>query len=133
MSTQGSTSSEVINVLVADSNQMQCQLLTAALRRRPEFRVISGPLDPELILKTAAEAGTQGADLGERRPGAVPGGWPDSGLFAAGGEHPRHEAAHPARGTSGCAGSGWAEQSPGGARTSAQRAHSKEVSVPHIR
>ncbi|PYV58911.1 MAG: hypothetical protein DMG90_07570 [Acidobacteria bacterium] len=59
MSTQGSTSSEVINVLVADSNQMQCQLLTAALRRRPEFRVISGPLDPELILKTAAEAATQ--------------------------------------------------------------------------
>src|SRR5205085_9650713 len=59
MSTQGSTSSEVINVLVADSNQMQCQLLTAALRRRSEFRVISGPLDPELILKTAAEAATQ--------------------------------------------------------------------------
>src|SRR5262249_40015481 len=31
---RGSTSSEVINVLVADSNQMQCQLLTAALPGR---------------------------------------------------------------------------------------------------
>jgi len=40
-----------INVLVADSSQMQLQLLTSALRRRPEFKVISCPLDPDLILK----------------------------------------------------------------------------------
>src|SRR5437879_7529130 len=45
-----------INVLVADSSQMQLQLLTSALRRRPEFKVISCPLDPDLILKVMGDA-----------------------------------------------------------------------------
>lgn len=73
MSTQVSTSSEVINVLVADSNQMQCQLLTAALRRRPEFEVTSCPLDPDLILKAAAETGAQVAimNIDDARSGVL--------------------------------------------------------------
>ena len=41
-----------ISVLVADSNQIQCQLLTRALRRRPEFRVISCGMDPDEIEQT---------------------------------------------------------------------------------
>jgi len=45
-----------INVLVADSSQMQLQLLTSALRRRPEFKVIFCPLDPDLILKVMGDA-----------------------------------------------------------------------------
>ena len=73
MSTQVSTSSEVINVLVADSNQMQCQLLTAALRRRPEFEVTSCPLDPDLILKAATETGAQVAimNIDDARSGVL--------------------------------------------------------------
>jgi|SRR5579863_2274590 len=42
--------SNAIGVLVADSNQMQSQLLTSALRRRPEFSVNSVALDHEAIL-----------------------------------------------------------------------------------
>jgi DNA-binding NarL/FixJ family response regulator len=41
-----------ISVLVADSNQIQCQLLTRALRRRPEFQVISCGMDPDEIQQT---------------------------------------------------------------------------------
>ncbi|PYX41452.1 MAG: hypothetical protein DMG81_03685 [Acidobacteria bacterium] len=39
-----------IRVLVAASGQMQLQLLTSALRRRPEFQVTSCPLEADLIL-----------------------------------------------------------------------------------
>jgi DNA-binding NarL/FixJ family response regulator len=42
--------SGTIGVLVADSNDLQIQLLTAALRRRPEFRVSSCPLEMDAIL-----------------------------------------------------------------------------------
>jgi DNA-binding NarL/FixJ family response regulator len=47
-----------IRLLVADSSQMQLQLLTNALRRRPEFEVISCPLDAELILQILEQATT---------------------------------------------------------------------------
>jgi DNA-binding NarL/FixJ family response regulator len=40
-----------IRVLVADSNQMQLQLLTGALRRRPELQVSACSLDSEEILE----------------------------------------------------------------------------------
>jgi DNA-binding NarL/FixJ family response regulator len=43
-----------ISVLIADSNQVQCQLLTNALRRRPEYNVISCPLDTEVVLRALA-------------------------------------------------------------------------------
>jgi DNA-binding NarL/FixJ family response regulator len=45
-----------IGILVADSNPMQSQLLTGALRRRPEFAVSSCPLQADEILN-ALESG----------------------------------------------------------------------------
>jgi len=47
-----SAASNGIGVLVADSNQMNCQLLVGALRRRPEFRVSACTLDMDAILST---------------------------------------------------------------------------------
>jgi DNA-binding NarL/FixJ family response regulator len=47
--------SSTIGVLVADSNQMQCQLLVGALRRRPEFRVHACGVDMDVILNAIAE------------------------------------------------------------------------------
>ena len=47
--------SNTIGVLVADSNQMQCQLLVGALRRRPEFRVQSCGVDMNVILNAIAD------------------------------------------------------------------------------
>ena len=49
--------SNAIGVLVADSNPMQSQLLSGALRRRSEFAVYSCDLEPDLILE-ALEAGS---------------------------------------------------------------------------
>ncbi len=46
--------SQPIGVLVADSNRMQAQLLTSALRRHSEFRVTTCPLDSALILQSAS-------------------------------------------------------------------------------
>jgi DNA-binding NarL/FixJ family response regulator len=46
--------SDATRVLVADSNRMQAQLLTRALRRRPEFHITSCPLDTLAILEAAA-------------------------------------------------------------------------------
>jgi DNA-binding NarL/FixJ family response regulator len=40
-----------IAVLIADSNRMQAQLLTSALRRRSEFRVSTCPVDIDSIVK----------------------------------------------------------------------------------
>ena len=45
--------SQPIGVLVADSNRMQAQLLTSALRRHSEFRVTTCALDSALILQSA--------------------------------------------------------------------------------
>lgn len=46
--------SNIIRVLVADSNQMQNQLLSSALRRRPEFRVDSCELTHNAVLTSVA-------------------------------------------------------------------------------
>jgi DNA-binding NarL/FixJ family response regulator len=43
----------VIGVLVADSSQMKIQLLVSALRRRPEFRVVSCAMDLDSVLGAA--------------------------------------------------------------------------------
>jgi len=48
--------SNAISVLVADSNQMQCQLLVRALRRRPEFRVTSCDAEISAILAAVASS-----------------------------------------------------------------------------
>lgn len=41
-----------VAVLVADSTQMQSQLLTSALRRHPEFNVVSCAMESDAILNT---------------------------------------------------------------------------------
>lgn len=46
------STSQVISVLIVDSNQMQRQLLLRALRRRPEFRVSACSADKEEILRS---------------------------------------------------------------------------------
>jgi DNA-binding NarL/FixJ family response regulator len=51
MSPSQVATSDVINVLVADSNRMQAQLLTSALRRRNEFHVTTCLLDTVPILQ----------------------------------------------------------------------------------
>jgi|SRR5579863_1736290 len=43
-----------IPVLIADSNRMQSQLLTSALRRRSEFRISTCPVEVDLILQALA-------------------------------------------------------------------------------
>ena len=46
--------SDAIGVLIADSNRMQAQLLTSALRRHPEFHVTTCPMDTASILQAVA-------------------------------------------------------------------------------
>jgi DNA-binding NarL/FixJ family response regulator len=52
-----------INVLLADSSPLQLQLLTAALRRRSEFRLRSCPLESEPIFDALNHAPVQVAVL----------------------------------------------------------------------
>ena len=49
-----SVATSLIGILVVDSNQMHCQLLAGALRRRAEFRVSTCDLDIHAILQTIA-------------------------------------------------------------------------------
>lgn len=51
MSPTSAATSDAISVLVADSNRMQSQLLTGALRRRPEFRISACPMEVASILQ----------------------------------------------------------------------------------
>src|SRR6266567_3437542 len=51
-----SAPSKNLTVMVVDSNQMQSQLLVGALRRRPEFRVISCKMEMNSILEATASA-----------------------------------------------------------------------------
>jgi DNA-binding NarL/FixJ family response regulator len=48
--------SYAISVLIADSNRLQAQLLTGALRRRSEFRISICPVDIASILQAVASA-----------------------------------------------------------------------------
>ena len=63
MESRSVTSSHFIGVLVADSNQMQSQLLVGALHRRPEFRVTSCLMDINEIMIAANSAEVQVAVL----------------------------------------------------------------------
>ena len=67
-----------IHVLVAASSQMQLQLLTSALRRRPEFQVTSCSLDPELILETLETSFTKVLLLDANSQNS---GWQDMALL----------------------------------------------------
>ena len=60
--------SETIGVLVADSNQMQSQLLVNALRRRKEFEVVSCQMNMEAVLSTIESARVQVAILNLDHP-----------------------------------------------------------------
>lgn len=51
MRSSSADTSDAINVLVADSNRMQAQLLTSALRRHPEFRISTCRVDTVSILQ----------------------------------------------------------------------------------
>jgi DNA-binding NarL/FixJ family response regulator len=51
-----SGSSSPIPVLIADSNRMQAQLLTGALRRRPEFRIATCTVEESSILRAISGA-----------------------------------------------------------------------------
>jgi DNA-binding NarL/FixJ family response regulator len=66
--------SNTIGVLVADANQMQCQLLVSALRRRPELSVTSCSVDMDAILNAIASTAVQVAIINADRPRD---GWPD--------------------------------------------------------
>jgi DNA-binding NarL/FixJ family response regulator len=68
------SSSNPVGVLVADSNQMQCQLLVSALRRRLELRVTSCTLDVEAILHVIGSMPVDVAILNADNPRD---GWPD--------------------------------------------------------
>ncbi len=46
--------SAVIGVLIADSNRMQAQLLASALRRHPEFDIVTCPMDTLSILRAVS-------------------------------------------------------------------------------
>ena len=66
-----------IGVLIADSNQMQSQLLVGALRRRPELQVTSCDFDPNLILDATDSLPIQVAILNAANPRD---GWPDMSI-----------------------------------------------------
>jgi DNA-binding NarL/FixJ family response regulator len=53
MSLRSAATSDAIQVLIADSNRMQAQLLTSALRRRPEFRIATCRMETASILQAA--------------------------------------------------------------------------------
>src|SRR5437879_5446832 len=53
---RSSATSTGIRVLVSDSNRMQAQLLTSALRRRSEFRITTCPMDWPDILRAVTLA-----------------------------------------------------------------------------
>jgi len=61
--------SESIGVLIADSNRMQVQLLSGALRRRPEFRVSTCQMDTTSILQSVSSKPPQIALLSLASPG----------------------------------------------------------------
>jgi DNA-binding NarL/FixJ family response regulator len=68
MESTRSPASTTIGVLIADSNQMQSQLLVRELRRRPEFRVTSCTLDPDAILNRIESAPVEVAILNADNP-----------------------------------------------------------------
>ncbi len=63
MSSSRAATSDSIGVLIADSNRMQSQLLTSALRRRPEFHITTCPMDTISILESVTTKPPQVAVL----------------------------------------------------------------------
>ena len=63
--------SAAIGVLIADSNRLQAQLLTSALRRRSEFRITTSAMDISSILKAVISSPPRIAVLSLSAPGNV--------------------------------------------------------------
>ena len=63
--------SDAIGVLIADSNRMQAQLLTSALRRHPEFDITTCPMDTLSILQAVSAKPPQIALLSLDAPANV--------------------------------------------------------------
>jgi DNA-binding NarL/FixJ family response regulator len=74
MATTSLEAPTLIGVLVADSNQMRCQPLVGALRRRPELQITACVLDPDLVLNAANSLPIHVATLNADNPRD---GWPD--------------------------------------------------------
>jgi len=55
MTSSSAATSHSIDVLIADSNRMQSQLLISALRRRPEFNVAACQMETAFILRAIAQ------------------------------------------------------------------------------
>ena len=72
MSPLEGVASRPIGVLVADSNRMQAQLLSGALRRRSEFRVATCRMDTVSILKAVASSSPRVAILSLDSPANIP-------------------------------------------------------------
>src|SRR5262249_54966174 len=68
-----SAAPEAISVLVADSNRMQAQLLTTALRRRSEFRIFTCSMDAPSMLQAVSSRPAQVAILSINRSAGLPG------------------------------------------------------------
>jgi DNA-binding NarL/FixJ family response regulator len=66
-----SATSDVVQVLVADSNRMQAQLLTSALRRHPEFRIATCRMDTVSILQAVTSKAPQVALLSLNTPADI--------------------------------------------------------------
>jgi DNA-binding NarL/FixJ family response regulator len=71
MSRVSAAASEGISVLIADSNRMQAQLLTSALRRRSEFRVRHCLMDTVSILQAMTTGLPRIALLSLSQPNAL--------------------------------------------------------------
>jgi DNA-binding NarL/FixJ family response regulator len=64
--------SNSIGVLIADSNRMQAQLLTSALRRRPEFYIATCPVEMVSILQAVTAKLPRVALLSMSPPAGIP-------------------------------------------------------------
>jgi DNA-binding NarL/FixJ family response regulator len=56
MGLSSAATSRAIRVLIADSNRMQAQLLTSALRRHSEFHITTCPMDTESIFEAISSS-----------------------------------------------------------------------------
>lgn len=63
MSPSSAAATAAVSVLIADSSRMQAQLLTSALRRRPEFEIATCPMDAVSILQAVTSRPPQVAVL----------------------------------------------------------------------
>jgi len=72
MTPSQAATSDGINVLVADSNRMQAQLLTSALRRRSEFHVATCLMDTVSILRAVSSKAPRVALLSLNPPASLP-------------------------------------------------------------